>query len=145
MTPLNFSDAAADLGLLAAPAVGNVITGADANPVTASGVFANLAALRDALKNNDAAGITAASEGLAADYTRTTQVRGETGARVQGLESRQNRLEDEDLATQSLLSSLADTDFAEAVSRFQTLQNALQASLQTTASVMEMSLLDFLG
>ena len=145
VTALNFSDAAADLGLLAAPAAGNVITGADANPVSAAGVFANLAKLRDGLKNNDAAGITAASEGLAADYTRTTRVRGETGARVQGLEARQSRLEDQDVATQSLLSSLADTDFAEAVSRFQTLQNALQASLQTTASVMEMSLLEFLG
>jgi flagellar hook-associated protein 3 FlgL len=145
VTPLNFSDAAADLGLTANPAAGNVITGADTDAVAAVGVFANLGKLRDALKNNDQAGITAAAEGLSADYARSTRIRGETGARVQGLESRQGRLEDQDVATKSLLSTLADTDFTEAISRFQTLQNALQASMQTTANILEMSLLDFLG
>lgn len=145
VTPMNFSDAAADLGLTAAPAAGNVITGADTNAVSAVGVFANLGKLRDALAGSDQAGITAAAEGLAADYDRSTRIRGQTGARVQGLESRQSRLEDQDLATRSLLSTLADTDFTEAIARFQTLQTALQASLQTTASVLELSLLDFLG
>jgi flagellin-like hook-associated protein FlgL len=33
----------------------------------------------------------------------------------------------------------------EAISRFQTLQTALQASMQTTARMMNLSLLDFLG
>jgi len=73
------------------------------------------------------------------------RVRGETGARVQELESRQNRLEDENLATKSLLSNLEEVDMTEAISRFQTLQTALQASMQTTAKVMNLSLLDFLG
>lgn len=145
VTALNFSDAAADLGLLAAPASGNVISGADVNSVAAEGVFANLGALRDALKNNDQPGITRAAEGLAADYARSTRIRGETGARVQGLESRQSRLEDQHVATRALLSTLEETDFTEAISRFQTLQNALQASMQTSASVLELSLLDFLG
>jgi flagellin-like hook-associated protein FlgL len=145
VTPLNFSNAAADLGLTAAPAAGNVITGADANTVASSGLFANLSKLRDALTANDSAGITAAAEGLSADYARSTRVRGETGARVQGLESRQNRLEDQDVATKSLLSTLSETDMTEAISRFQTLQTALQASMQTTAQVLHLSLLDFLG
>jgi flagellar hook-associated protein 3 FlgL len=73
------------------------------------------------------------------------RVRGETGARVQELESRQNRLSDENLSTTGLLSNLKDTDFTEAISRFQTLQTALQASLQTTAKVLNLSLMDFLG
>jgi flagellin-like hook-associated protein FlgL len=145
VTPLNFSNAAADLGLTASPAAGNVINGADANAVAAGGLFANLAKLRDALAGNDAAGITAAAEGLSADYARSTRVRGETGARVQGLESRQSRLEDQDVATKSLLSALSETDMTEAISRFQTLQTALQASMQTTAQVLHLSLLDFLG
>jgi len=145
VSALNFSDAAADLGLTASPAAGNVITGADANTVASSGLFANLAKLRDALTASDSAGITAAAEGLSADYARSTRVRGETGARVQGLESRQNRLEDQDVATKSLLSTLSETDMTEAISRFQTLQTALQASMQTTAQVLHLSLLDFLG
>jgi flagellin-like hook-associated protein FlgL len=145
ISALNFSNAAADLGLTASPAVGNVIAGADANTVASLGLFANLAKLRDALTANDSTGITAAAEGLSADYARSTRVRGETGARVQGLESRQNRLEDQDVATKSLLSTLSETDMTEAISRFQTLQTALQASMQTTAQVLHLSLLDFLG
>jgi flagellin-like hook-associated protein FlgL len=142
---INFSDAAQDLGLLAAPAAGNVITGADVNLVSAGGVFANLGRLRDALRSNDQAGITAAAEGLAADSARAGRIRGETGARVHGLESREGRLQDQDVATKALLSSLADVDMTDAVSRFQTLQTSLQASMQTSASILNLSLLDFLG
>jgi flagellin-like hook-associated protein FlgL len=36
-------------------------------------------------------------------------------------------------------------DFTDAVARFQTLQTALQASLQTGARILNLSLLDFLG
>ena len=145
VTPMNFSDAAADLGLLAAPAAGNVITGADVNVVSAAGVFASLGRLRDALRANDQQGITASAEGLAADYARAARVRGETGARVQSMEARQGRLEDQDVATKALLANLAEVDLTEAISRFQTLQTSLQASMQTSASILNMSLLDFLG
>jgi len=142
---LNLSDAAQDLGLLSSPPAGNVITGADVNVVSASGVFANLGKLRDALRANNQAGITGAAEGLAADYTRVTNVHGETGARVQSLETRQGRLEDQDVATKALLSTLSEVDMTEAISRFQTLQTSLQASMQTSASILNLSLLDFLG
>ena len=145
VTPLNYSDAAADLGLLASPAAGGVIAGADVNAVSAAGVFADLGGLRDALRSNDQKAITAAAEGLAADHARAARVRGETGARVQSLEARQGRLEDQDVATKALLSTLADVDMTEAISRFQTLQTSLQASMQTGASILNMSLLDFLG
>jgi flagellin-like hook-associated protein FlgL len=140
----NFSNALLDLGLTAQP-VANVITGADVSPVKAQGMFANLIKLRDSLKNNDQSGITAAAEGLATDLDRVTRVRGEAGARVQELESRQNRLEDQNLATKSLLSSLEDTDFTDAITRFQTLQTALQASLQSSSRILNLSLMDFLG
>jgi flagellar hook-associated protein 3 FlgL len=140
----NFSEAAHDLGLLK-PAAGNVITGDDVNPVKATGVFSDLSNLLKGLRGSDQQGITDAAEGLKADLANIVRVRGETGARVQELESRQNRLEDENLATKSLLSNLEEVDMTEAISRFQTLQTALQASMQTTARVMNLSLLDFLG
>jgi flagellar hook-associated protein 3 FlgL len=56
-----------------------------------------------------------------------------------------NRLADENLSTTKLLSDLKDVDFTEAITRFQTLQTALQAGLQTTSRVMNLSLMDFLG
>jgi len=64
---------------------------------------------------------------------------------VQELESRQNRLDDENLAAKSLLSSMEDTDFTDAITRFQTLQTALQASLQSAGKILNLSLMDFLG
>jgi flagellar hook-associated protein 3 FlgL len=145
VTPINGSDAADDLGLAGVEAVGNVIQGTDANAPRVEGVFASLAALRDALHTNDQDAITAAAGLLEADYDRVVRVRGETGARVRELESREGRLEDQNVASKSLLSSLADTDFADAVARFQTLQNSLQATLQTTGQILNLSLLDFLG
>jgi flagellin-like hook-associated protein FlgL len=143
VTAANYSNAASDLGLMT-PASGNVITGADVNAVSATGIFANLQKLRDALIGSDQQGITAASERLQVDHDRVTRMRGQTGARVQELESRQNRLADQNLATQSLLSSLQDTDFTEAIAKFQTLQTTLQASLQSGARMLDLSLLDFL-
>ena len=61
-----------------------------------------------------------------------TNVHGDTGARVQSLEARQGRLEDQDVATKALLSQLSDVDMTEAISRFQTLQTSLQASMSCT-------------
>ena len=109
------------------------------------GLFANLKKLQAALQTSDQSGITTAAEGLQADYDRIIRSRGEVGARVQELENRQNRLEDENLATKGLLSKLKDADFTEAISEFNTLQTALQASMQTTSKVLNLSLMDFLG
>ncbi len=145
VTPLGASDAAADLGLAGVAAVGNVITGTDANMPAVDGVFGSLASLRDALHTNSQSAITAAAGMIETDYDRVVRVRGETGARVKEIESRQGRLEDQNVATKSLLSSLSDTDFTEAVARFQTLQTSLQATLQTTGQILNLSLLDFLG
>ena len=143
VTPMNFSTAAADLGLTA-PAVGNVIQGTDVDPVEASGLFANLAKLRDALNANDQAGITAAAQGLQADHDRVVEIRGTNGAAVQEVQSRQTSLQGQNIATQALLSQLKDTDFPTAIEKFSTLQTSLQATLETTAKSLQLSLLDFL-
>jgi flagellar hook-associated protein 3 FlgL len=144
LSPLNYSFAAEDLGLLKAP-VGNTITGSDVNPIRSQGIFANLAQLRDALNASDQTRITEAAEGLKADHERVTITRGHTGAKVQEVESRQNRLEDQNLATMALLSELEDSNYTDAITRYQTLQNMLQASLRVGAAQLNLSLLDFLG
>jgi flagellar hook-associated protein 3 FlgL len=144
VTAINFSAAAKELGLDAV-VTGNTLVGRDTNAVEADGIFAHVAALRDSLRLSDSAAVTAAAEGLQEDYQRIVRIRGETGARVREIESRQLRLDDQDLATQALLSSIEDTDFTDAIARFQTLQTSLQASLQTSARMLNLSLLDFLG
>lgn len=138
-----FSRAVDDLGL-DAPAAGNVIAGRDTNAVESRGMFANLIALQNALRGNDQRAITESAERLKGDLDRIIRVRGETGARVQELEDRQQRLEDQNVTTRALLAEIEDVDFAEAITRFQTLQTALQATLQTAGATLNLSLLDFL-
>jgi flagellar hook-associated protein 2 len=140
------STAAGDLGLTGpgATAAGNVLSGADVGQVGADGIFANLAKLRDALSNNDQGGITAAAQGLQTDQDRVIAVRGSAGATAQALQAKQTQLGDEDLATNTLLSSLQDTDFTKAITQFQSLQTALQATLETASRTLQLSLMNFL-
>ncbi len=140
----NFSTAAADLGLTGA-AVGNVITGADSNPIRSNGVFSNLNKLRTALLSSNTAQITEAAEGLKVDSERITVVRGTNGAKLQEIASRQNRLADQKITTTSALSTLEDADYTDTVTRYQTLQTALQASLKVGSTQLNLSLLDFLS
>ncbi len=140
---INNSTAAADLGL-DVTATGSVLTGRDVNPVQADGIFSSLAGLRDALLHNDQAAITAAAAKLQTSLDTVVRVRGQVGATVQEAENRQERLADQNLATQSMLSSLEDVDYNEAITKFQTLQTALQAQLQTTGRILSTSLLDYL-
>lgn len=140
----NFSQAAEDLGLTE-PASGNVITGKDVGPVVAQGIFAHVAKLRDAMLAGDQKAITAAAEALQADYDRVVRIRGEVGARAQAVEARQERLADENINTKKLLSELEDTDFTEAISQFALLQTSLEASLKSTSTMLNMSLMDFLS
>jgi flagellar hook-associated protein 3 FlgL len=141
---LNYSMALEDLGL-DVDADGNTLQARDVNGVHDASLFGNLGRLRDALMRNDQNGITEAAERLRADLDRVVRIRGQVGAQVQELESRQQRLEDQNLATQSMLSLLEDTDYNQAIMRFQSLQTALQANLQTTGTMLNLSLLDFLG
>lgn len=144
LSPANFSNAAADLGLLNAP-TGAQIVASDVSPVRSEGLFANLAKLRNALNANDPSQITAAAEGLETDHERIIVTRGTTGAKIQEIESRESRVEDQNLATKSLLSELEETNYTDAIARYQTLQTMLQASLQTGAAQLNLSLLDFIG
>ncbi|HMB94984.1 MAG TPA: flagellar hook-associated protein FlgL [Tepidisphaeraceae bacterium] len=141
---VNFSTAVQDLGLTAAP-VGGVISGSDVNPVEPDGIFTHINELRVALRSNDTSKITEAAQGLQADFDRVVRIRGQAGAKVQEVQSRQQTLDSQNIATKSLLSSLEDVDFTSAISTYQTLQTSLQAALETAGKTLNLSLLDFLG
>ncbi len=144
VSAVDYSNAMTDLGLTT-QASGGVIQGTDVNPITADGIFGDLGKLRDALKSNDTAGITAAAQAIKSDYDRVVRVRGDNGARVQEVQSRQTQLQDQNTATQSLLSSVQDADMTQTISQFQLLQTSLQASLTAASKSLQLSLLDFLG
>ncbi len=146
VSALNLSPAAGDLGLLKPSATTNTsITGADVSGASANGVFAALAKLRDSLKNNDQTGITDAGGELKAAQDNVVIIRGEAGATSQELAARATEISNQNVATNSLLSSLQDTDFTTAITKFQTLQTALQATLQSAGKTLHLSLMDFLA
>ena len=61
------------------------------------------------------------------------------------LEISRRRTELETLEMQDLLSREGDTDFAEAIVSLNRQETLYQASLQTAARLLQMSILDFLG
>jgi len=122
-----------------------VITGKDVNPVEASGIYANIQKLVTAMNGNDQQGMTAAAEALQGDYQRVVNIHGGVGAQSQAIQSRQSALADSNVSTKALLSKLQDTDFATAAIQYSTLQTALQASMQTTGKILDLSLLNFLS
>jgi len=144
VTALNNSTAAANLGLTT-PALGNTITGTDVGTVQSKGIFGNLQALMAALQSGNQAGITATGQGISADTSRVIELRGQTGAIEQELTNRQTQISQQNTATQSLVSQLQNANYADTVTKYQTLETALQASLQTGAASLSLSLLDFLG
>jgi flagellar hook-associated protein 3 FlgL len=140
---LNASGATTALGLDTTVA-GNVLTGRDVAPVATHGVFSALNALRSAMRRDDTAGIADAAQRVEDALSAVTQIYGQNAAMLQEAERRLEGIEDRNLTTQKLMSEVEDVDYTEAIVRFQTLQTALQASLQTTGSTLNQSLLDFL-
>lgn len=147
------SQAAVDLGLIPKGAesvqgkvVGSsqVIQGTDVNPKETEGIFTALLRIEEGLKNGDLVALQRAMQMLDAATLRATLVRAELGARQQGLDVLQDRLETEDVELQSALSLEYDADFIEVVSQLAARQAAFQASMIATGKIFEMSLLNYL-
>ncbi|MEX0936355.1 MAG: flagellin [Pirellulales bacterium] len=121
-----------------------ILTGSDVNPVESKGVFTGLLRLRQALVDNNTGEIGRAMELLDGGLETVQFARSEIGARQQGLDALQARLEDEKIELQSSLSKEIDVDLTEAISQMTARQIAFQASLQTAAGMLRLTLLDFL-
>lgn len=148
------SQAAIDLGLVPAgeeesPAPVSAsgtetLTGRDVNPTEVAGAFTALLRLSAALKSNDPVQISRAVELLDASTLQLNDARAEIGARQQGLDAIKSRLESEVISLEESLSNEIDVDLAQAISDLTARQASYQATLQTTASISRLSLLDYL-
>jgi len=147
------SDAAINLGLipsgqLSATAntsgTGDTLAGADVNPLEVSGLFNSLLRLHDALTNFSHERLSRAVALLDEDFDRVVFARSELGARNQTIDTVKTQLEDEVIELQSNLSDNIDTDLTEAISTFTARQAAMQATLQFSATLLRMTLLDFI-
>ncbi len=143
---LNFSDAIIDLGLDGTidPAATEFV-GRDVGGVRVDGVFSALIDLREALLRGDERDITEATGRIDEALTAVTRIQGRLGAQVRAMEARGQQTQQAVEATTVLLSQVRDLDFAEAITRFQQTQTALQASLLASGRTLNLSLLDFLS
>jgi flagellin-like hook-associated protein FlgL len=143
------SQAAEYLGLLpeGSPTITSTtgtITGSDRNYLETESVYTTLVRLREALLDGDLEGISRAVSLIDEDLDRVTFARSDVGARQQALEFSARNLEDEDVQLQTALSGELDVDLVEAISNLTARQVSLEASLRTTASILQLSLLNFL-
>ncbi|HVP10119.1 MAG TPA: flagellin [Phycisphaerae bacterium] len=140
---VNMSPVAAELGIEGSGSA-TVLDGDNVGAAYQTGLFSALYRLRDALQADDSSEITEAGSQINDIQQQIAATRGDVGAKSRSLNARLDQTQQAVDATQILLSKLKDTDFTEAVTRFQEAQTALQASLMTGSKTLSLSLLDFL-
>jgi flagellar hook-associated protein 3 FlgL len=107
-------------------------------------VFTALTQLQTGLATNTTATIQASVGALDTALNAVLTTRAQVGAKVNRLDSLNQRLNDVKLNTASLLSQVKDVDFAAAITSFSMAQAVYQASLKAGAQAMQTSLLDYL-
>jgi len=107
-------------------------------------VFTALDALREALERNDADGILASFGNLNAALDTILSSRAQYGALVRTMDTLEIGHNADEVSETAQLSEVEDSDFVKDASDLAALQLALEATLNTTARVLQPSLLDFL-
>jgi flagellar hook-associated protein 3 FlgL len=110
----------------------------------AGNVFVALEKLQQALQTDDTYSIVASLDALETTLTNLNDSRAEMGAVSRRMTSAQAVHEDDVVKQTDQLSELTDTDVVKEASNVAQLQFALNASLNTTARILQPSLLDFL-
>jgi len=122
----------------------DVLTGTDTNPQQTESVFNALRKLGTALQNNNNVAIQQAMTLLSNSMQNLGNARDELGVQEQALSTTNTQLGNQQLNLQSAMSTNYDTNMASAIADYTSEQIAYQATLQTTASIMKMTLLNYL-
>ncbi len=107
-------------------------------------VFTALDTLKQALERNDTNGISASFENLNEALDSVLQARAEFGALVRTMDTLEIGHDADIVSETTQLSAVEDSDFVKDASDVAALQLALEATLNTSARVLQPSLLDFL-
>jgi flagellar hook-associated protein 3 FlgL len=109
-----------------------------------TGVLASLKRLSDALGANSDAEIGASITDLGLAFDRTQDVLGETGARSRQLEMATSNVESLALGLKTMRADLSEADLEVAITQLVTRQNAYQAALMATSSLLHTTITDYL-
>jgi flagellar hook-associated protein 3 FlgL len=107
-------------------------------------IFTTLYKLRDSLNNNDRLAIVASLENLESSQNSINNNRAIVGAKLSAVEAKTVINGQHILNNMAQLSNIEDTDAIKSIADLANLQFALQATLSTTAQVLQPTLLDFL-
>jgi len=120
---------------------GTELFGAGSDPTNAFQVLSNL---KTALNANDHSAVSSMLGQIDQRMDNILVKWAEVGARANRIELITNRLLDESINVQSLLSRTEDADVAELMVNLKTQENVYQASLSTGAQIIRPSLVDFM-
>jgi flagellar hook-associated protein 3 FlgL len=121
-----------------------VLTGSDSNPQQTDSIFNALSRLSTALNDNDNSAIQQSMTLLSNSMQNLGSARDELGVQEQSLSSLNTAISNEQINLQSAMSTEYDTNMVTAISNYTGAQIAYQATLQTTASMLKMTLLNYL-
>jgi flagellin-like hook-associated protein FlgL len=121
-----------------------VLRSEDRHTLETDSVFNTLLRLRSALEDADVVEIGRSIDRLDVDLERVSFAAAEIGTRLRSLSVIEIRLQDENVQLQSALSDDLDVDLVEAISNLTARQYAFEASLRTSASLLQLSLLNFI-
>ena len=138
------SPLATALGLGGSAAAGASIEGTDVNRRETKGLFNILTQLKVALQNGDNTALSRIDGMITAEVQRFTQVRGTIAGQLQGLDTVENRLLDEEISLEESISFEFDVDMTEAVTQLAAVTAAIQATGQIAGRTLQLSLLNFL-
>lgn len=120
------------------------LTSTDRNTREVDSVFTTLIRMRDALEAGDDETFEREVNRLETDIDRVTFSRAEIGTRLENLDAIKDRLADEDVSLRAALSEEIEADLVDVISEFTAKQAALQASLQISGTLLNLSILDFI-
>lgn len=120
------------------------LVGQDVNPIQANGMFNLLEQLSTALSSGNNAELTQLQPLFTKEITRVSGVQGSLGSNEQLLSQIQSQLGTDKTNLTSALSTQMDTNMTEAITQLTQLTTSLQATMQVTASSMQMSLFKYL-
>lgn len=107
-------------------------------------LFGVLNRIQNALSLGDQNTARTEIDALSSRLTKINEARSQIGAKTNRVELISNRLSDLELNLTSMQSKTEDADYAETIMKLKEDESVYQASLATSAKIMQMSLLDYL-
>jgi flagellar hook-associated protein 3 FlgL len=132
------------LGIAGTAANGQALVGQDVNPIQANGVFNTLLQLSSALESGNTTELTQLQPQLQQEIDTVSGVTAKLGSQQQLVGQIQTELASDNTDLQGSISNQMSTNMAQALTQLEQLSTSLQATLQVTASTMQMSLFNYL-